>query len=197
MNSPAALQVIRIIQHEHECLAAVIKGMRHFVRVIAEGGKAPDLKVFRAMLLYISEYPEQVHHPKEDKFLFAPLRARTNEVEITLTTLEAQHQTGEQQLRGLGHALMRYEFFGEPAFRRFHDMVEAYASEYFEHMRLEETMILPVAQAHLLEVDWQRAEAAFARNSDPLSDVHSDSLEKLFSLICQITPAPLGLGEPV
>jgi hemerythrin-like domain-containing protein len=197
MDTIAAAQVIRIVQHEHQCLAAVIKGMRHFVRIIAEGGKAPDLKVFRAMILYISEYPEQVHHPKEDKFLFAPLRARSNEVEITLTTLEAQHQTGEQQLRDLSHALLRYEFFGEPAFRKFHDKVEAYADQYFEHMRQEETIVLPFAQKVLTEQDWQRAALEFSANSDPLSDIHSDSLEKLFSLICSITPAPLGLGEPV
>jgi hemerythrin-like domain-containing protein len=197
MDTIAAAQVIRIVQHEHQCLAAVIKGMRHFVRIIAEGGKAPDLKVFRAMLLYISEYPEQVHHPKEDKFLFAPLRARSNEVEITLTALEAQHQTGEQELRDLSHALLRYEFFGDPAFRKFHDKVEAYADRYFDHMRQEETIILPFAQKVLSEEDWQRAEAAFSSNSDPLSDIHSDSLEKLFSLICTITPAPLGLGAPV
>ncbi|NEX62027.1 hemerythrin domain-containing protein [Noviherbaspirillum galbum] len=197
MEHPAAFQVIRVIQHEHQSLAAVIKGMRHFVRVIAEGGKAPDLKVFRAMLLYISEYPEQVHHPKEDMYLFAPLRKRTNEVEITITTLEAQHQLGEQQLRDLSLALMRYEFFGDEAFKSFHDKVEAYASQYFEHMTLEEKIILPAAQQSFTEQDWQAAAAAFSSNADPLADIHNESLEKLFTLICRITPAPLGLGEPV
>ncbi|WP_240975340.1 hypothetical protein [Paraburkholderia aromaticivorans] len=31
------------------------------------------------MLYYIREYPQQVHHPKEDRYLSTPLRDRTDE----------------------------------------------------------------------------------------------------------------------
>jgi hemerythrin-like domain-containing protein len=36
------------------------------------------------MLYYIREYPEQVHHPKEDRYLFARLRDRTGELDEVL-----------------------------------------------------------------------------------------------------------------
>lgn len=195
MESPASNIAIRVIREEHHCLAAVIKAMRHFVRIIAEGGKAPDFKVFRAMLLYISEYPEKIHHPKEDRFLFEPLRRRTSEADDAIARLEAQHAEGEKRVRELEHALTRYELLGPGQFKVFHDMVEQYASFYFEHMKIEEEIILPTAKKCLTEEDWSAMSREFAANSDPLSGLdNKEDFDRLFCLITTITPAPLGVG---
>lgn len=195
MESPALNAAIRIIRQEHHGLAAVIKAMRHFTRVIAESGKAPDLKVFRAMLLYISEYPEKVHHPKEDQYLFEPLRRRTHEVDDTIAKLETQHSEGERLVRELEHALTRYELLGPGSFAPFREMVEKYVSFYFEHMTMEEEIILPAARKYLTEEDWSAMANAFAANKDPLTDAgETDDFDRLFCLITTITPAPLGVG---
>ena len=45
----------RAIRQEHDCLAALIRSMQQFTREIATGSKVLDVKVFRAMLPYISE----------------------------------------------------------------------------------------------------------------------------------------------
>ena len=186
---------IRVIQDEHDRLSAVIHGMQHFVRSINKGERAPDSKVFRSMLLYISEYPEKVHHPKEDQYLFARLRERTNQVNQTLDELESQHLQGESQVHALEHALTHYELEGSTAFHAFFDMVENYAKFYFNHMRLEEDVVLPAAANFLTADDWAVIDAQFAANKDPLAnDEYKENLEKLFSLIVNITPAPLGLG---
>src|ERR1700688_1614266 len=95
MQSPRQRNAVCIIQDEHEQLSAVTHGMLYFVRLIDKGEKAPGLMVFRAMLRYIREYPEQVHHPNEDQYLFARLRDRTNELDETLAELESQHAQGE------------------------------------------------------------------------------------------------------
>ncbi|WP_317201531.1 hemerythrin domain-containing protein [Janthinobacterium sp.] len=189
---------LRIIRQEHHCLAAVIKAMQHFTHQIAAGGKAPDLKVFRAMLLYISEYPEKVHHPKEDHFLFAPLRLRTHAIDDTIAALEVQHAQGERMVRELEHALARYELMDEASGLTFCALVDQYAAFYFEHMTLEEDIVLPAAAAHLSEQDWAAADAAFATNRDPLvgADLGAD-FDRLFSLITTITPAPIGVGPEV
>lgn len=195
MDNPAASTTIRILRDEHQRLAAVIKAMRHFTRLIATEGKAPDLKVFRAMLLYISEYPERAHHPKEDKYLFEPLRRRTSDVNDTIDMLEAQHAEGEKLVRELEHALTRYELLGQKMFAPFHTLVEQYASLYFQHMNAEEEVILPAAERYLKDEDWESARTAFAANHDPLTGfMDDDDFDKLFSLITSITPAPLGVG---
>ena len=186
---------IRTIEDEHDRLSAVIHGMQHFVRAVNKGKKAPDPKVFRAMLLYISEYPEKIHHPKEDRYLFARLRERTNQVNQTLDELESQHMQGDSQLRALEHALTHYELEGVAAFQSFFELVETYAKFYFTHMSLEENVIFPAAVKFLTPEDWAVINAQFSTNTDPLAGgEYKDSFDKLFSLIVSITPAPLGLG---
>jgi hemerythrin-like domain-containing protein len=165
------------------------------VRQIEETGKAPDLKVFRAMLLYISEYPEQVHHPKEDHYLFARLGQRSPTAAAVIAELELQHAQGEALVHGLEHALLRYEFLGDSAFPEFAKLVDRYAEFYFQHMKLEENLILPAANESFGADDWQAVDAAFAQNNDPLlGGAYGKEYEKLFSLITTITPAPIGVG---
>lgn len=101
MQSPRQRNAVRLILDEHKQLSAVIHGMLGFVRLIDKGEKAPGLMVFRAMLYYIREYPEQVHHPKEDQYLFARLRDRTSKLDETLAELESQHTQGEALVREL------------------------------------------------------------------------------------------------
>jgi hemerythrin-like domain-containing protein len=186
---------LRIVREEHERLAAVVHGMRYLVRTIREKAVQPDLRVFRAMLLYISEYPERLHHPKEDLHLFAPLRAHTREHDATLAELEAQHANGEAMVRRLEHLLLRYEFGGEREFAPFAEQVEFYADFYFRHMRTEEEIIFPALLAHFSTADWEQADDAFSANDDPLSgtDLKHD-FERLFTVIVSITPSPVGLG---
>lgn len=195
MRLPPSQPAIRIIQEEHDLLNAVIRGMQHVVEDIAKGGKAPDTKVFRAMLLYISEYPDRLHHPKEDNCLFAHLRRRTHDLDATLAELEAQHRQGDRMVLQLEHALTRYEFHGAPAFEHFRQLVQHYADFYSAHMRLEEDEVLPAALQFLTAEDWADVNAAFVANDNPLAGTDDkEGLQKLFSLIVNIAPPPIGVG---
>lgn len=106
---------ITVILREHEQLSAVIDGMRRYVHLLAAAKPVPGLMVLRAMLYYIREYPAQVHHPKEERYLFAPLRDATSELDGVLDELETQHARGDGMLTNLEHALTRYELKGAPA----------------------------------------------------------------------------------
>ena len=195
--APAGRQplALRIVREEHERLAAVVHGMRHLARAMEEEGLRPDLKVLRAMLLYISEYPERLHHPKEDSFLFAPLRNHTHLHDAMLVELEVQHAQGEAMVRRLAQALARHEFGGPVELACFVQQVKRYADFYVRHMRLEEEVIFPALREHLTEQEWQEAGEAFAGNRDPLAglDLKQD-FERLYTTIVSITPAPWGLG---
>lgn len=189
---------LSIIHDEHEHLSAVIQGMRYFVRSIDAGGKAPDLKVFRAMLYYIAEYPERVHHPKEDKFLFAKIKERTHQLDTELDSLIEQHSRGEAFVHKLQDALLQYEFSGTSAFPRFRDLVEEYVHFYYEHMNMEEEVIMPTAKQVLNDADWKEIDAAFMENRKALDDAGERyRYDQLFSTIVNITPAPIGVGDPI
>jgi hypothetical protein len=64
-------------------------------------------------------------------------------------------------------------------------------------MALEETQIIPEALKVLTPEDWASADAAFARNADPLSTTqpHDPIYDRLFSKITFRAPAPIGLGH--
>lgn len=92
-----------IIIKEHQQLTTVIGAMLQFVYLREQAGASPAFVIFRAMLYYIREYPERVHHPKEELYLFARLRARTREIDDVLDELNRQHAEGEVRVRSLEH----------------------------------------------------------------------------------------------
>ena len=103
---------LAVIHDEHQALAAMLRSMSLLVDQAHREGHAPDLAVLRAMLFYVDECPERLHHPKESKRLFPQVRARCPELGPTLDRLDADHGHGEAAIRELGHALLAYEVLG-------------------------------------------------------------------------------------
>jgi hemerythrin-like domain-containing protein len=186
---------LNIIRSEHRSLAAVIHGLQFLVEQVRKGEPAPDLKVFRAMIHYIDEFPERLHHPKEDRYLFARIMQRYPEGNSIISGLEAQHVHGAQLIRELERALLRWEEEGPSAFPDFAHRVEEFAQFHWQHMREEEDVALPLAERVLLDEDWKAIDAAFEGNQDPLigKDVQQ-GFDQLFSHIVNIAPPPIGLG---
>ncbi|MGF6793425.1 hemerythrin domain-containing protein [Paraburkholderia sp. 35.1] len=176
-----------IILKEHQQLTTVIGGMLQFVRLREQDGAAPAFVVFRSMLYYVREYPERVHHPKEEQHLFMRIRERTNELNDVLDELTRQHAEGETRVRNLEHALTRYELAGNSALADLRSQVEQYASLCANHRRIEEEVVLPVALHVLTADDWAEIDAAFGSNRDPFKGVElEEDLDKLFHMIVNI-----------
>lgn len=187
---------LKIIREEHATLATLLRSME---RLIAQGpGPQPAnyFEVLRAMLLYIDEFPERLHHPKETELLFPPVAERAPEAAATIAQLNRDHEQGERAVRDLLHQLVAWELLGEGRKAAFADAVDRYVAFYLEHMRLEETVVLPAAQRVLSPTDWAALDAAFARNCDPLGGRFAPdaAYDRLFSHIVMKAPAPVGLG---
>lgn len=186
---------IRIIREEHAALSAVLQS----VLTLLEKGPADDpqrfFDVLRAMLFYIDEFPEKLHHVNESNLLFPAVGRRAPELQPFIAQLETDHLQGESRVRKLQHQLLAWELLGDDARVDFTEAAHEYVRFYLNHMRLEETEILPVAQARLTEEDWSKLNASFVRDRDPLSGGERNSrYERLFSRIVLATPAPIGLG---
>jgi hemerythrin-like domain-containing protein len=189
---------LRVISLEHRSIASVLSGLSHFAERGLEGARVPDACVFRAMLNYLDLFAERMHHPKEDAFLFARLRARTHLADDVLDRLQEDHFFGAGALRSVEHAFLRYEEGGVSFFADFAREVRRYVAFHREHMRVEETCVFPLAELELTEEDWRAIEIAFSANQDPLaSPAQEHDLETLFTRIVTITPAPIGVGEEV
>ncbi len=187
---------LRIIRDEHAALSAVLKSL---LMMLDRGpGDAPEtfFDVLRAMLFYIDEFPERQHHPKESDLLFPKVVRGAPETMEAVARLEQDHMSGEQAVRALQHQLIAWELLGETRRSAFETAARAYVAFYLEHMKLEETVILPAAEKTLNAADWHELDAAFGTNRDPLtaSYPHDPAFDRLFTRIVMKTPAPIGLG---
>ena len=188
-------EAISILKSEHRSISAVLHALKELARMAHDATARPRFQVLRSMLRYVDEYPEKLHHPKEDKYLFARLVARAPETRLLVEELQAQHEEGERLIRELERALLFMEEGWPVGTREFQQAVEAYAEFHWKHMRKEEQQLLPLAERHLTEEDWKAIDAAFAANRDPIAGMQERDFEKLFARIVSLAPDPVGLGE--
>jgi hemerythrin-like domain-containing protein len=182
--------------NEHRSIAAVLHAMLFLVREQRMRGKPVDPKVFRAILYYLDVFPERMHHPKEERYLFAAIRRKTSEANAVLDELAHEHESGGHSIRDLEQTLLRYEEGGEQEFEPFAQAVEAFVAGYREHMRKEEEGVMPVARRVLTAQDWAGINAEWAANRDPLAGLEAErDYDRLISRIVELAPPPIGIGE--
>ena len=189
------MQTLRILRDEHRTMAAVLHGFRYLVREIHAERAAPDFALLGSMLHYIDTFPERLHHPKEDAYLFRALRSRCQAAHNVLDRLESEHRAGAGKIRQLHQSLNRYQQGGPDEFHAFHAMVEAYCAFEFAHMRVEETEMMPLAERYLTAGDWDGIDRAFLDHEDPLFGIESsEGFRELFKRIVNLAPPPIGVG---
>jgi hemerythrin-like domain-containing protein len=136
-----------------------------------------------------------MHHPKEDQYLFAPLRLIGGGHSGLIDELEKEHAQGESALRRVEQCLIRYEEGGEKEFPDFEREVERFVEGYWEHMRKEEDQVFPLAKKLFTDDDWDAIDRAFKANADPLAGERNErDFRKLFSRIVSLAPPPIGVG---
>ena len=190
------MEAIRIIRAEHQSLAAVLHGLHYLVHEIRNHRAEPDFKLLGAMVYYIDIFPERLHHPKEDAWLFRLLGLRHPPARDLIVRLQSEHRAGAVQLRQLEQALIRYQQGGRTEFPVFAAGVEAFVAFERNHMRSEETEVIPLAQKYLTATDWAEIDAAFLEHTDPLlaSAADQEDFRDLFRRIVNLAPPPIGVG---
>lgn len=187
------MKTIDIIHDEHRALASVLQALRFVVGAIRSGKLQPDFRLLAAMVDYITQVPEKVHHPKEDDYLFPALRRRSAKAAELIAVLEQQHSDGYRMTVALLQALIHYQSIGVAGFDAFDTLVQQYLDFNWRHLNQEEAELLPLAREALTEADWQELDAAFSANFDPYAGAEGEFAD-LFHRIVNMTPAPYGLG---
>ena len=188
---------LRIIREEHSALTAMLRSLQ----LMVERGPKQDVEnffsVLRAMLFYVDEFPERLHHPKETELLFPKVALLSQHAAEAVKKLDRDHARGEAAVRELQHLLLAWELVGETRRGAFEGACLRYVSFYLDHMQLEETVILPEAERWLSAEEWQQLDDAFASNRDPLFGRYpaDPAYQRLFAQIVLKAPAPIGVGE--
>lgn len=184
-----------IIRDEHNALAAMLRSMLLLLDQARKAGEIPDFGVLRAMMFYIDEFPERLHHSKETRLLFPKLRQRVPGLSETIARLDAEHARGEAAIRNLERLLLAFEMMGEPRREAFEVAASRYVEFYLTHMGIEEQTLMPAALAHLTPEDWDELGQAFAANQDPLAGHGSlATYGPVMQRILNNAPAPVGLA---
>jgi hemerythrin-like domain-containing protein len=189
------MNAISILKSEHRSISAVLHALKELARMAHDSTARPRFQVLRSIVRYIDEFPEKLHHPKEDEHLFARLVARAPETRLLVEELQAEHDEGARLIRELERALLFMEEGWPVGAREFRNAVGDYAEFHWKHMRKEEEKLLPLAERHLTPEDWTAIDAAFAANRDPIAGMQARDFEALFTRIVNLAPEPVGLGE--
>jgi len=166
VSSAAADTAMAIIKDEHRAIAAVNQGLRDKARR-ARAGEAVELDFLAKLVRYLRDFPERLHHPKEDDYLFARLRARTDAFNATLDALSEEHRMNAQLLGCVeaSIAACRARADGD-SLGALADDIDRLVDAQWQHLNTEEKVILPAAQAHLTDADWVPIAEAFAGHGD-------------------------------
>ena len=159
--------IINCLFEEHRYLAAL-------ARVLASkaGQRRPleigDYYLLRDIAGYLSDYPDQVHHPTED-LLFEKLERRRPSMKKAIQRLRADHdavlmETGEL----LGLLDRAIDKRGQGCETTLRDVCASFARHQQEHMEFENRTLFPAALKSLRPTDWRDIESQFAAVEDPL-----------------------------
>lgn len=134
---------------------------------IFHDGASPDYTLMLDIIYYMTRYSDAVHHPKEDR-VFDIIKQRERSATDRVDQLCEQHvklgRAGQDLARDLDDVIN-----GSITPR---ERIEAKAREYVtlfrDHMRIEETQMLPLAARLLDERDWAGVDEAIHPIDDPL-----------------------------
>jgi hemerythrin-like domain-containing protein len=190
------------LRDEHRSAARVVEALETIAVQAAEQREEPDFALLACMLYYLDAFPERVHHPKEDRFLFSALRARSPQSIPLLEHLEREHRRLPELLSELERALVHWQGGAPDGASAFVLALGRYCEFTWAHMRTEETRVLPEAERMLTDEDWLRMAEAFAANEDPLfGPQRQREFDRLHHRIVHLAarrrePSPLASAHP-
>jgi hemerythrin-like domain-containing protein len=188
----SADRVAGILREEHRTLRTVLSILERLLADIALRGTEPEFGLIASALYYIEDFPERVHHPKEDAHFFAAVRRRTNKLDAVLDRLQSEHIRTPQLIGRAQRELVHYQGGAPQGLERLRSCVAAYASLLHDHMRIEEGL-LKDARTYLTEEDWAAIARAFESHQDPLTDATRDEFRRLRARILNLLPRKMRL----
>jgi hemerythrin-like domain-containing protein len=151
-------QLLRTIRDEHHSLAAMLNALQ---MLVARGpGDAPEpyFELVASMLVYIKEFSEHVHFPKEIELLFPTVLEVAPDTVRAVARLEKSHRDSVAELVELQTLLAAWKQGSEVASNRraVERAVAHVCQSYLEQIRMEEVSILPAAEQLVKDTQWRR-----------------------------------------
>lgn len=127
-------------------------------------GKTPDFSLMRSNIVYIQEYPEQVHHPLED-MIFSILLERVDETKFIEelitehTQLEIIARKLRESLEALNSSIVSREDIKQ--------QLSSFLVRQRQHIYIEEVEAYPLVHSVLTKKDWKQLNSMIPLLDDP------------------------------
>ena len=166
---------------EHKNQAKLLK----IIERQAEGvlrGEDLDLALVLLTFQYFQNYPDLLHHPKED-VLYQRLIARDASIGAKITNIREDHLRLAAETEALADDLAIAQA-GRGFVPGLAARLQKFVEHYRRHMTVEEAELFPRARTLLNEDDWAHIEAEIEPTVDPLFDgAASSQYQRLFNAL--------------
>jgi hemerythrin-like domain-containing protein len=168
---------IMVLQQEHKGMARLLSLMEKLLSDIDEGG-SPDTNLMLEIGEYLSGYPEQCHHPKED-LIFRKLQAKDPDAQISRVDLLHEHAQLSELIDSFTDSLSGLDDSADSRQSGLAQAMRELIAAYKHHMDMEETHFFPLATSRLSADDWAEIDFAVSEQDDPLLDAASTKYSRL------------------
>jgi hemerythrin-like domain-containing protein len=159
-------RTIDILREEHRNIETLLLVLEQELTVF-DRRQRPDYDIIRAAIEYLRDYPDRLHHPRED-LIFAKIRERDPLAAAVIGDLDAEHRVGSKRLQRVADTiasiLTEHDLLRETVHQAMHDFIDRER----EHIRMEERVLFPTALLVLQPQDWAEIEARLSDARDPL-----------------------------
>ncbi len=159
-------QLMSGLRGDHRNMVMLLDLLGAEINRLATSGE-PDYDPVRDIMLYVTEYPDVVHHPKED-IVYRHLKSLRTEIHTDLERVETDHKNLEQLGRKLRNGI---EAISNGAKLDRDELIEKlyqYMDQHREHMYWEEVNLFSLADELQHFGDWSEVVLKNNEISDPL-----------------------------
>ena len=168
-----------LLRLEHGNLSKLL-GLIEEQVAAADAGAPMDTDFLSLAWEYFSDFPDLIHHPKED-LVYELLSRRDPGSCAGLRNLSAEHLRLRKLTEAFGEAVrrLRDESQEEPRAR---EVIREFTQRYRQHMGMEDERFFPLAEERLSGDDWATLDFETFDRDDPLFD---HAVEQRFSALRQ------------
>ena len=176
-------KIMAELHQDHHNLARVLRIMESQLERLRKGDHE-DLYLLHDATRYIHNYPDLIHHPKENK-VFEIFKSRSNEADEIVAKLSKQHQE-------LPQATVKFQLMLDDAINgqglvnreELVEKIKGFIANEWEHMNLEEDVLFPLIETTLTDEDWAHLDDQISKTNDPLfSEMIEESYDNLYQSI--------------
>ena len=176
---------ILMLRLEHGNMIHLLTAIDEQVREL-EQGTPPNHELLRSIVDYISGFPDQCHHPKED-LVFRKLERRAPEVAAKVDNLIEEHHQLTELTKEFATAVAAAERKPRASSEQLADVMRRFTQRYRHHMAMEEMYFFPAALDTLSRDDWAEIDFDMFDRTDPLfDDSNEESFRALRAIIARL-----------